>query len=58
LSAAREPNAHALKQPVGNGIGVARCTGRTVVHVARAGKLIGLIAIADAPRPTAAATVE
>lgn len=32
-------------------------TGRTVVHVARAGKLIGLIAIADAPRSTAAATV-
>jgi Cu2+-exporting ATPase len=31
--------------------------GRTVVHVARAGKLIGLIAIADASRPTAAATV-
>ena len=31
--------------------------GRTVVHVARAGKIIGLIAIADAPRPTAAATV-
>jgi Cu2+-exporting ATPase len=31
--------------------------GRTVVHVARAGKLIGLIAIADAPRPTSAATV-
>ena len=31
--------------------------GRTVVHVARAGKVIGLIAIADAPRPTAAATV-
>jgi Cu2+-exporting ATPase len=31
--------------------------GRTVVHVARAGKLIGMIAIADAPRPTAAATV-
>jgi Cu2+-exporting ATPase len=31
--------------------------GRTVVHVARAGKLIGLIAIADAPRPTASATV-
>ena len=31
--------------------------GRTVVHVARAGKLIGLIAIADAPRPTAAVTV-
>jgi Cu2+-exporting ATPase len=31
--------------------------GRTVVHVARAGKVIGLIAIADALRPTAAATV-
>lgn len=31
--------------------------GRTVVHVARASKVIGLIAIADAPRPTAAATV-
>jgi Cu2+-exporting ATPase len=31
--------------------------GRTVVHAARAGKVIGLIAIADAPRPTAAATV-
>ncbi len=31
--------------------------GRTVVHVARAGKVIGLIAIADAARPTSAATV-
>lgn len=31
--------------------------GRTVVHVARGGKVIGLVAIADAPRPTAAATV-
>jgi Cu2+-exporting ATPase len=31
--------------------------GRTVVHLARAGKVIGLIAIADAARPTAAATV-
>lgn len=31
--------------------------GRTVVYVARAGRLLGLIAIADAPRPTAAATV-
>ena len=31
--------------------------GRTVVHVARAGKLIGLIAIADAVRPTAKATI-
>ena len=32
--------------------------GRTVVHVAHGGKLVGLIAIADAPRPTAAATVQ
>src|SRR5262249_34263577 len=31
--------------------------GRTVVHVARAGTVIGLIAIADAPRPRAKATV-
>lgn len=31
--------------------------GRTVVHVARSGRLLGLIAIADAPRPTAAATI-
>ncbi len=31
--------------------------GRTVVHVARAGRLIGLIAIADKERPTSAATV-
>jgi Cu2+-exporting ATPase len=31
--------------------------GRTVVHVARKGKLMGLIAIADAPRPTATATI-
>lgn len=31
--------------------------GRTVVHVARAGRLLGLIAIADAPRPTAKATI-
>ncbi len=31
--------------------------GRTVVHVARAGRLIGLIAIADKPRPTSSATV-
>ena len=32
-------------------------SGRTVVHVARAGKLIGLIAIADAVRPTSMATI-
>jgi Cu2+-exporting ATPase len=32
--------------------------GRTVVHVAQNGKLIGLIAIADAIRPTSAATVK
>jgi Cu2+-exporting ATPase len=31
--------------------------GRTVVHVAQAGKILGLVAIADAARPTAAATV-
>ncbi len=31
--------------------------GQTVVHVAHGGKLTGLIAIADAPRPTAAAMV-
>jgi Cu2+-exporting ATPase len=31
--------------------------GRTVIHVARAGELLGLIAIADAPRPTAIATI-
>ena len=31
--------------------------GRTVVHVARGGRLLGLVAIADAPRPTAQATV-
>ena len=31
--------------------------GRTVVHVARGGELLGLIAIADAARPTAKATV-
>ncbi|MFZ3173927.1 MAG: heavy metal translocating P-type ATPase [Thiobacillus sp.] len=32
--------------------------GRTVVHVAHGGKLVGLIAIADAPRPTSATTVQ
>src|SRR5690606_35806013 len=32
--------------------------GRTVAHISRDGALIGLIAIADAARPTAAATVE
>jgi len=31
--------------------------GRTVVHAARSGKLLGLIAIADAPRPSARATI-
>ncbi|WP_292069938.1 copper-translocating P-type ATPase [Mesorhizobium sp.] len=31
--------------------------GRTVIHVARSGKLLGLIAIADTPRPTAVATI-
>ncbi|MBX3431427.1 MAG: copper-translocating P-type ATPase [Hyphomonadaceae bacterium] len=33
-------------------------SGRTVAHISRDGALIGLIAIADAARPTAAATVE
>ena len=32
--------------------------GRTVVHVARAGQIMGLIAIADAPRPSAAPAVK
>ena len=32
--------------------------GQTVVHVAHGGKLLGLIAIADAPRPTSAAMVK
>lgn len=32
--------------------------GRTVVHVAQGGQPLGLIAIADAPRPTAAQAVE
>jgi Cu2+-exporting ATPase len=32
--------------------------GQTVVHVAHGGQLVGLIAIADAPRPTAAAMVK
>lgn len=32
-------------------------SGQTVVHVAQGGKMVGLIAIADAPRPTAAAMV-
>jgi Cu2+-exporting ATPase len=31
--------------------------GRTVVHVARSGRLLGLVAIADAPRPSARATI-
>jgi Cu2+-exporting ATPase len=31
--------------------------GRTVIHVARPGQLLGLIAIADTPRPTALATI-
>jgi Cu2+-exporting ATPase len=31
--------------------------GRTVVHVARGGRILGLVAIADAPRPSAKATV-
>ena len=34
-----------------------RGAGRTVVHVAEAGRLIGLVAIADAIRPTSAAAI-
>ena len=34
-----------------------RDVGQTVVYIAKAGQLVGLIAIADAPRPTAAAMV-
>ena len=33
-------------------------SGQTVVHVARGSELVGLIAIADAPRPTSAAMVK
>jgi Cu2+-exporting ATPase len=32
-------------------------SGRTVVHIARDGRMVGLIAVADAPRPTAKATI-
>ena len=35
-----------------------QATGQTVVHIAHGGMLNGLIAIADAPRPTAAAMVK
>jgi len=31
--------------------------GRTVVHIVRDGRVIGIIAVADAPRPTAKATI-
>jgi Cu2+-exporting ATPase len=31
--------------------------GRTVVHIARGGRILGLVAIADAPRPAAAKTL-
>ncbi len=44
-----------------NGLGAQAATqqgsGRTVVHVADGGKLIGLIAIADAPRPSSKTTI-
>jgi Cu2+-exporting ATPase len=36
---------------------VLKGAGRTVVHVARDGRLLGLVAIADAPRPSAKATI-
>lgn len=35
-----------------------QAAGQTVVHIAHGSKLVGLIAIADAPRPTAAAMVK
>jgi len=35
-----------------------RGAGRTVAHIARDGQVIGLIAVADAPRPTARATIQ
>lgn len=35
-----------------------QAAGQTVVHIAHGNKLLGLIAIADAPRPTAAAMVK
>jgi Cu2+-exporting ATPase len=38
--------------------GALKGAGRTVVYVARSGKLLGLIAIADAPRPTARLTIK
>jgi len=44
--------------PLAEKSGALQGAGRTVVHVARGGKLLGLIAIADAPRPTAAMTIQ
>jgi len=35
-----------------------QAAGQTVVHIAHGGQLVGLIAIADAPRPTAASMVK
>ncbi|WP_436639464.1 heavy metal translocating P-type ATPase [Microbaculum sp. FT89] len=43
--------------PLSAEIGRLQGKGQTVVHVAWGGKLVGLIAIADAPRPTSAAAV-
>ncbi|WP_082529070.1 MULTISPECIES: heavy metal translocating P-type ATPase [unclassified Bradyrhizobium] len=43
--------------PLAPEIGRLQGRGQTVVHVARDGELVGLIAIADAPRPTSAAAV-
>jgi Cu2+-exporting ATPase len=43
--------------PLSSEIGRLQGKGQTVVHVARDSKLVGLIAIADAPRPTSAAAV-
>ena len=43
---------------IGDKVEALKVDGRTVIHVARPGKLLGLIAIADAPRPTAIATIK
>ncbi len=36
---------------------ILKSEGRTVTYVARGGRLVGLVAVADAPRPTSAATI-
>ncbi|MGK2926253.1 MAG: heavy metal translocating P-type ATPase [Lysobacterales bacterium] len=48
---------HVALDELGARAGELQGAGRTVVHVAADGRLIGLIAIADAPRPTSKATI-